>query len=150
MHTTKPNIRLARREDLASIVAINQQGEESVWTTKQFTQALEGQETLWVLEQQGYVQAFLLWHSVLDEAEIYHFGVASTSRKQGLGTLLLKHLIEYCHNNGILRLFLEVRDGNLAAKTLYLKHGFVISGHRKNYYQTATGTEDAILMEKTC
>ncbi|MBP6117082.1 MAG: ribosomal protein S18-alanine N-acetyltransferase [Neisseriaceae bacterium] len=143
-------IRPARSGDLLSIVAINQQGQESVWSERQLAQAIEGPETLWVCDIEGQINAFLLWHSVLDEAEIHHFGVALSARRQGMASQMLDYLLSHCPQHGIARIFLEVRDGNEAAKALYLKHGFVINGRRKGYYQTATGPEDAILMEKTC
>ncbi|XDZ50839.1 ribosomal protein S18-alanine N-acetyltransferase [Neisseriaceae bacterium CLB008] len=148
--TAKINIRPAHRDDLADIVAINQAGQESTWSERQFASALNGNDTLWVLTQNDQVAAFLLWHSVLDEAEIHHFGVATTALRRGLASQLLSQLVTHCRSVGIHRIILDVRAGNQAAKALYLKHGFVVNGQRTGYYQTATGREDALLMEKTC
>ncbi len=150
MPTPTHTIRSADAQDLADIVAINQQGQESPWSEPQLDSAIKGAETVWVLTNKNQVQAFIIWHSVLDEAEIYHFGVRAAAQRQGLASCLLTHLIGQCQQQQIKRLFLEVRDGNLAAKALYLKHGFNNSGRRKHYYQTPNGPEDAILMEKTC
>ena len=52
---------------------------------------------------------------------------------------------------GITRLLLEVRAGNAAAQSLYLKYGFTEVGIRKHYYPLPEGGhEDAVLMEKPC
>ncbi|MBP6562178.1 MAG: ribosomal protein S18-alanine N-acetyltransferase [Neisseriaceae bacterium] len=143
-------IRPAGPHDLADIVAINQQGQESVWSAQQFAQALSGTENLWVITRQEQVLGFLIWQGVLDEAEIHHFGVALAAQRQGLASQLLHHLGDFCRSHNIARIFLDVRDGNHGAKALYLSHGFVIIGRRKHYYHTENGPEDAILMEKTC
>lgn len=150
MPNPKPTIRIACTDDLASIVAINQEAQESPWSAQQLANAISGAETVWVRTIMGKVSAFLIWHSVLDEAEIYHFGVAAAAQRQGLASELLLQLFRHCQAHAIDRIFLEVRSGNHPAKALYLKHGFIINGQRKNYYQTQYGPEDAILMEKTC
>ena len=41
---------------------------------------------------------------------------------------------------------LEVRIGNVRAKGLYEAFGFKSDAVRRNYYRTATGREDAVLM----
>jgi ribosomal-protein-alanine N-acetyltransferase len=43
-------------------------------------------------------------------------------------------------------MFLEVRASNASAIALYEKRGFAEVGLRRNYYPTAKGSEDAILM----
>jgi ribosomal-protein-alanine N-acetyltransferase len=45
---------------------------------------------------------------------------------------------------GVRRVFLEVRQSNQAAQTMYLKFGFVVDGSRPHYY--VDNNEDALLM----
>ncbi len=90
---------------------------------------------------QGFVVARLLG----DEMEIENVVVAAGLRRFGLGTLLLEHVLQAAKNEGIRRVFLEVRESNTAARRLYEKGGFVTSGVRKGYYRAPE--EDALLLE---
>ena len=56
-------------------------------------------------------------------------------------------LIEEAEKLGIAILFLEVRESNVAARTLYKSLGFTEDGIRKNFYEKPA--EHAILMSKT-
>ena len=47
------------------------------------------------------------------------------------------------------RIFLEVRESNLAAQALYLSRGFVNDGRRKNYYLDEQGMEDALIFSRS-
>jgi ribosomal protein S18 acetylase RimI-like enzyme len=73
------------------------------------------------------------------EREILNLAVDSRFRRMGLATILLQHEIRCA---GIY--FLEVRESNVAARTLYAKLGFVEIGRREEYY--GNPTETAIVM----
>ncbi|NMB35708.1 MAG: ribosomal protein S18-alanine N-acetyltransferase [Firmicutes bacterium] len=79
---------------------------------------------------------------LFDEAHITTLAVHSLHRQAGAGSILLSHLLEEALARGARQVFLEVRDSNLAARTLYKKYDFEIIGRRKNYYYH----EDALLM----
>ena len=68
-------------------------------------------------------------------------------RKIGIGNKLLESLINLCSDLNCTLINLEVRESNLTAQNLYKKHGFIIDGVRKGYYED--NKEDAILMTKT-
>jgi len=51
-----------------------------------------------------------------------------------IATELINYLKEYCLNNGINTINLEVREDNFSAISLYEKNGFKLQGVRKNYY----------------
>ena len=65
---------------------------------------------------------------------------------QGVGAKLITHLLAQAELKGAENIFLEVRASNKAAIHLYDKMGFCEMGIRKNYYPTAQGKEDAVLM----
>ena len=88
----------------------------------------------------GYCAAQL----VLDEGELLRIGVAEAYRRQGIGRLLLKNLLERFPQ--ITAWYLEVREGNQPAVALYRQMGFLPSGVRKRYYRDPV--EDALLMYK--
>jgi ribosomal-protein-alanine N-acetyltransferase len=88
-----------------------------------------------------------VWLNVFgDEAEIIDFRVDARMRQQGVGRYLLSEILNVLDLSGIKAVFLEVRRSNLAAITLYERAGFATIGVRNNYYETAKGREDALLM----
>ncbi len=59
--------------------------------------------------------------------------VAKKYQGQGIGTELIRQLIEWCKGNGITkRLSLDTRSDNVSAVCLYLKFGFKFEGIRLN------------------
>jgi [ribosomal protein S18]-alanine N-acetyltransferase len=82
-----------------------------------------------------------IW-SVLDEAHITTLAVCPLWQHQGVGKLLLEHIIAHAAAKGATRMTLEVRVSNSSAQDLYKKYGFVACGIRPRYYND----EDAIIM----
>tara|TARA_B100001057_G_scaffold442340_1_gene477623 strand:- start:148 stop:408 length:261 start_codon:yes stop_codon:yes gene_type:complete len=70
--------------------------------------------------------------------------VLASQRRQGLGRQLLWASLTALGNVDTVQL--EVLSSNVAARTLYESLGFSETGSRPNYYTTANGREDAILM----
>ncbi|MGW4826424.1 ribosomal protein S18-alanine N-acetyltransferase [Amycolatopsis japonica] len=68
------------------------------------------------------------------EASIHTIGVDPAHQRQGIGTILLKALLDRADELAA-PVFLEVRTDNDAAITLYERHGFERVGLRKRYYQ---------------
>jgi ribosomal-protein-alanine N-acetyltransferase len=81
---------------------------------------------------------------MVDEAHITTFGVHPDWRRLGVGRRLLLRLVELALELGAVRMTLEVRVGNEAAKALYRSFGFSVAGRRPRYY-TDDG-EDAYVM----
>ena len=87
---------------------------------------------------------FALSRAVADEEELLLLAIAPEHRRQGLGTALLAQVRDAARARGILRMFLEMRDGN-PAETLYRINGFTAIGRRPKYYRTSEGNRiDAI------
>jgi [ribosomal protein S18]-alanine N-acetyltransferase len=97
-----------------------------------------------VLRRDGRVVAFTVTRVVADELDIVNLAVASEERRHGLGLLLIEHLIAAMLERGVRSAFLEVRAGNEAARSLYLKAGFQETQRRPKFY--VDPVEDAILM----
>jgi len=79
-----------------------------------------------------------------DECELLSVAVEQAKRGKGLA----KRLMEYCQKKiagqGVKSFFLEVRENNIAAISLYRKIGYKKIAERKGYY--ANG-ENAIIMK---
>jgi ribosomal-protein-alanine N-acetyltransferase len=80
------------------------------------------------------------------EAHIITIAVRHDRRRQGIGELLLNSALELSKSLEAFAMTLEVRKSNLAAQSLYAKHGFTERGVRKNYYDEVK--EDAVIMTR--
>ncbi|MBQ9086345.1 MAG: ribosomal protein S18-alanine N-acetyltransferase [Clostridia bacterium] len=81
---------------------------------------------------------------VLDEGSVTNIAVHPHARRAGLGRAVVRALMERARSRGIVSVFLEVRESNEAALSLYRSEGFVPCGIRKNFYRYPT--ESAIQM----
>ena len=76
------------------------------------------------------------------ECELENIVVAERAQRRGLGLSLMRALATEARAHSASRIFLEVRESNAAARRLYEKCGFALTGRRPSYY--ADPTEDAI------
>lgn len=88
----------------------------------------------------GYVG---MWYGG-DEAEITNVAVDETFRNQGIAGKLMEKAYEIAKDAGMEKLYLEVRESNEPAKSVYVKSGFKEIGVRKNFYEKPV--ENAIIM----
>ena len=98
-------------------------------------------------DENGNICGFVIVMIVSDEAEIADIAVDPASRGIGIGKLLLCYALDYAKSYGITNIYLEVRETNEVAKSLYISSGFEPVGVRRNYYKNPT--EDAIVMKNT-
>ncbi len=96
-----------------------------------------------VIEGEDVVQGFLVARSIGTEWEIENIAIAGPARRRGLGTRLLGEFLDRVRRRGAGAVFLEVRESNRAARTLYERWAFIEDGRRKRYYQNPE--EDAVL-----
>ena len=79
----------------------------------------------------------------IDEAEILNIVTKKEMRQKGIGTLLLKKIMEICKKENIQKIFLEVNEKNAEAVKLYEKACFEKISTRRKYYNSR---DDAIIM----
>lgn len=84
-----------------------------------------------------------MW-TVMDEAHITNIAVRTAYRGAHLGEALLRKLMLWAADLGMVRMTLEVRVSNHIAQALYEKLGFYAEGLRPNYY--SDNNEDAMIM----
>lgn len=99
---------------------------------------------LWIIADNGELQAFLVARYGADECELENLGVAADCRRRGFASQLVQTLIAAARERDLERILLEVRESNQAARALYGKLGFRENGRRKAYYSQPP--EDAILL----
>lgn len=72
--------------------------------------------------------------------------VAASHRRQGVGTMLLRHAVDWARASGIRKLELHVFPWNEPALALYESFGFEREGYRKQHYERGGELVDAVLM----
>jgi ribosomal-protein-alanine N-acetyltransferase len=81
------------------------------------------------------------------EAEILTLAVLPEKQKQGVGSAILRHMLDWAAERDARALFLEVGERNEATKKLYETRGFSVISRRREYYRRADGShEDALVM----
>lgn len=83
---------------------------------------------------------FVIARQAADEVEIVSLGVRPDARRCGAAMTLMRAAMERAA--GAASCFLEVAEGNAAARSLYLRLGFAQVGRRPRYY----GDEDALVL----
>lgn len=81
---------------------------------------------------------------VIDELEVDNLVVAPAAQRQGIGRALLTEALHQVWQRGTKQAFLEVRESNLAAISLYKLFGFSQVGKRRGYYSQPI--EDALVL----
>lgn len=98
----------------------------------------------WVLSQEEAPVAAIWYQCVGERAELIDLRVMTSCRRQGLGKQLLWASLGALA--GVTQVDLEVRDSNIAARSLYRSLSFQETGRRRGYYALDNGREDAVLM----
>ncbi len=138
-------IRKMREEDLQEVCRIEQQTFSDPWSEEDFRSSLNGANNGYlVAETNGIITGYCGYWGIAGEGYIYNVAVKEEYRKQGIGLLMLKILLEESKSRGIGSLTLEVRSSNSAAIHLYEALGFEKAGTRKDFYSKPK--EDAVIM----
>jgi len=139
-------ISLLTSRDLDQAFAIEQRAHAFPWSQKTFA-SNQGERYLnFRLDVDDTLAAFAITQVVLDEATLFNIAVDPAYQRRGIGRQLLEHLISELEKRDVFTLWLEVRASNAAAIALYESLGFNEATIRRNYYPTADGREDAIIM----
>ncbi|QHT63021.1 ribosomal protein S18-alanine N-acetyltransferase [Paenibacillus lycopersici] len=133
-------------DDVATIVAIEQESFATPWTEEAFVNELTNNHfaRYMVMDYENDVIGYAGMWTIMDEAHVTNVAVREGYRGQGLGERLMTELQRTALLFGARRMTLEVRVSNEVAKRLYAKLGFEPSGIRPGYY--SDNMEDALIM----
>jgi len=139
------------REDIDSIVLIEQQNSHNPWSKNQLIEStLNPANLCYSISIKNQIIGFLLAMPALDTADILNISINKDYQRKGYGKKLLHFLIKELKDRMIRQLMLEVRLSNQAAISFYLKYGFEKISLRKNYYMINSKhpnqKEDGIIM----
>ena len=117
----------------------------SPWSFDNFKSSFEVGHQGLVCKEEGKILGFLIFSAIRPEAHLLSIAVKETQQTKGIGSLLLKSMINQCKVMGINQVFLEVRVSNEKAIAFYQKNGFEKDAIRDKYY-SGDIPEDALLM----
>ena len=92
----------------------------------------------------GRIVGYLCFWLVDRETHILNLAIHPQYRRMGIGARLLGFGVDYCQNQGVQLITLEVRRSNYKAISLYRDFRFQPQGVRRRYYSDSG--EDAIIM----
>ena len=132
-------------KDLDEVLGIERNSFRTPWTKYAFIHEIQFEKSVFkVLKIDGRLVGYGGFWYILDEAHISNIAIRPDYRGQGLGKILLLHLLEEAVAKGARKATLEVRRSNIIAQDMYSSFGFKIVSVRKNYYSDEH--EDALIM----
>ena len=135
-------------EDAPSLAALDALCFGKSWKEDAFLGDLRGSKEAYyegAFNSSGKLIGFAGAVSLLGEGEVNRVAVHPLYRTRGIGGACLDRVIGRMTGDGTETIFLEVREANRSAITLYKNAGFRVISKRKNYYQE-TG-ENALIMQ---
>ena len=109
---------------------------DDFWNYSVFKSELESDSSHYlVVKDNSKIIGFAGIKVTVPDCDIMNIVVKKDFRNQGIGSLLLKELINLSKSLNVKNLFLEVNQKNTPAILLYNKFGFKKISTRKNYYK---------------
>jgi len=96
-----------------------------------------------VFENDRQLCGYAVWEEIkgISEGHLMNIAIAEGKRQQGYGKMLLEHVFKSLRVNGFNECWLEVREGNKEARSLYESMGMSPNERIPKYYDG----EDAII-----
>ena len=132
--------------DIDAVFAIEAGAFTTPWQPETF-EGLLGRDTVEMVvmtDQTSEVIGYAVLWCILDQGELANLAIVPERRGAGLGSHLLRHVLDVAALRGVAKFFLEVRASNAAAIALYEGFGFTEIGVRRGYYDNPK--EDALVM----
>ena len=133
------------KENLKDVVALQKEFFKDGWNYNQLLSGLENGNLFGEVAYDNQMAvAFITYSCSQDYGEILDVLVAPSYRNKGIASKLMENALR--HSKKITNnIFLEVRQSNQSAISLYKRFGFKQISTRKNYYKDG---EDALIFEK--
>ena len=124
------------REHLSEVASIEEMSFSLPWSRERLELMLTEQASALVALEvvRGRVLGYVGMMCVLDEGQIINVAVHPDARRRGVGRTLMEGAQTYAKERGIVFLSLEVRESNIAARSLYSSLGWEEQGIRKGFY----------------
>ena len=138
-------IKRISENDIETVAALESEIFSDSWSAKSIKETYENKAALILgAYQNDALIGYVIFYYVLDEGEIARIAVSPSHRRQGVAEEIFAGLLDFCKENNIERILLDVRISNEPAIAFYRKSGFADDGIRKNFYENPK--EHALLM----
>jgi [ribosomal protein S18]-alanine N-acetyltransferase len=144
-----PELGLMSEAELAEVVAIERTIYTHPWSEGNFADSLRAGYDCRTWRMQGELVGYFVLMSAAGEAHLLNLSVAAGHQRRGHGAALLREATRLAKSRHAQAIFLEVRPSNLAGQRLYRRFGFRKVGLRRDYYPSADGREDALVLTLT-
>ncbi|PSV19700.1 ribosomal-protein-alanine N-acetyltransferase [Photobacterium leiognathi subsp. mandapamensis] len=139
------------------IIPLEAQHCDEVWRIEQAAHAFPWAESMirkepnriaanYVLIADDKVVGYCYGQLVAGEGTLLNIAIDPAHQRKGYGKILLNGFIDALEAKQAEEIWLEVRESNTSAYKLYEATGFNETNRRVDYYPTATGREDALIM----
>jgi ribosomal-protein-alanine N-acetyltransferase len=138
---------LSSPDEIDSVLAVEEASFTNPWTREMYEAELENRNVSYCYlakDEDGRVVGFCSYWRVLDELHINNLAVLPQERRAGIGSALLKFVLNQGAVLGARRATLEVRRSNEFARLMYERFGFTVAGVRRAYYTKPV--EDALVL----
>ena len=141
--------RLTSPSEVDAVLEIEEASFTNPWTRQMYLAELDRPEVSYCYlarAADAVLVGFCSLWLVVDEIHINNIAVAPAHRRTGVATTLLAHAMGEGARLGAVRATLEVRRSNDAARLLYERFGFSVTGVRRAYYSKPV--EDALVLSR--
>ena len=136
---------LLTEERLSEVAEVERACFSTPWSEASLRMLLEEQNVAFLAEIDGKTVGYGGMQCILDEGQITDIAVLPEYRRRGIAAMILSRLIQYAREKALSVIFLEVRESNLPALSLYRdRFGFEVLGVRRGFYSSPK--EDAYNM----
>lgn len=134
-------------QHLDRVLAVETRAYAHPWSAVNFLDALQAGNQAQMLVADTTVIGYFVVMPGVEEVHLLNITVAPEYQRQGWSRVMLDALTLWARGQGAHWVWLEVRQGNGRALTVYEAHGFRQVGVRKQYYPAENGLrEDALVM----
>ena len=142
-------LRPAAEGDIGDVAEVERSCFVDPWSEESFARLVDSPPAIFLVALfppnegiAGYIIAF----SVGEDAEVLNVAVHPQFRGKGLAGQMLDAVLIQLGSRGVRTAFLEVRESNAAALSLYMSRGFSEIGRRSKYYRRPV--EDALVLRR--
>lgn len=138
-----------RPADLPQVLDIETASFATPWSSRTFLNLLRRPNAALLVAEDA--RRTILGYAVVwfagPEGELGDLAVRDDRRRSGIGGALVEAVLAEAGARGASEVYLEVRESNESARTLYGRLGFEVIGRRPGYY--AEPVEDALIMRRS-
>ena len=142
-------IDIATKDDVLELLEIEQDAFSPPWSRDLLLSEICNEDSFFAVARLSddllrSVVGFVILRKMSDTGEILQIATYKDARRSGIADILMSSAFGFAKDNELGAVFLEVRESNTAAISLYKKHGASVVHRRESYYNDPI--EDALIM----